>query len=74
MNSGLCASGILLIAVQIFFLYGESPDEFAASVLATFCCYEFAFCEPAGEELVGIMLVGALQVSGMLRLGSLGIL
>jgi hypothetical protein len=69
-DSGLCASGVLLIAVQIFFLDGEAPDEFAAAVLAALCCYEFGVCEPAGQELVGIMLQWPerYELVGLLRL------
>ena len=46
-HGGLCASGVLLIDVQIFLLYRKSPDELAASVLSTLRCYEAGFREPA---------------------------
>ena len=59
-HGSLCASGVLLIDIQIFLLYRESPDELAASVLSTLRCYEAGFREPARKILIGIELAASV--------------
>ena len=73
MNGSLCASSILLVDVQVFLLYRESPDELAASVLSTLRCYEFGICEPTSKILIGIKLIRGLQVSKMFPCDELGL-